>query len=240
MSLADDLERLLEVQARDVALDRLRHRRDTLPERGALSAAEREVAGVVAGLLDLRVRRDALLAEERKFESEASGLQAKAAEVEARMYSGEISSPRELQAMQADVEQLRKHQRSIEGRALDLMEEREPIDEDVAEAEQHELALRDRIAELRASLHAAEGAIDAEAAVEHVARSELTAPIAASLLDEYERCRTRARGVGIARLVGMTCQGCHLTIPSTEVEQIRKSAAAVVAHCDNCGCILVP
>ena len=27
------------------------------------------------------------------------------------MYSGEISSPKELQAMQADVEQLRRHQR---------------------------------------------------------------------------------------------------------------------------------
>ena len=57
----------------------------------------------------------------------------------------------------------------------------------------------------------------------------------------YERCRRNAPGgVGAARLVGLTCQGCHLTIPSTEAERIRKSAEGTVAHCDNCGCILIP
>ena len=50
----------------------------------------------------------------------------------------------------------------------------------------------------------------------------------------------RAQGVGVARLVGGTCQGCHLSIPSTEVERIRKSPEGSVQFCDNCGCILVP
>ena len=40
------------------------------------------------------------------------------------MYSGSVSSPRELQAMQADVEQLRRHQRNLENRELELMEAR--------------------------------------------------------------------------------------------------------------------
>jgi predicted nucleic acid-binding Zn-ribbon protein len=59
------------------------------------------------------------------------------------------------------------------------------------------------------------------------------------VLREYERCRERARGTGIARLVGLTCQGCHLTIPSTEAERIRKQPPDVLSYCDNCGCILV-
>ena len=46
--------------------------------------------------------------------------------------------------------------------------------------------------------------------------------------------------VGVARLVGNTCQGCHLTIPATEVERIKKSAGNPIAFCDNCGAILVP
>jgi predicted nucleic acid-binding Zn-ribbon protein len=42
----------------------------------------------------------------------------------------------------------------------------------------------------------------------------------------------------------MTCQGCHLTIPATEVDRMRRHAAASdgvgeLSFCDNCGCILV-
>ena len=45
----------------------------------------------------------------------------------------------------------------------------------------------------------------------------------------------------MARLVGNTCQGCRLTIPATEVDRIRKAGPdGDVAHCDNCGAILVP
>jgi hypothetical protein len=46
--------------------------------------------------------------------------------------------------------------------------------------------------------------------------------------------------VGAARLVGTTCQGCHLTIPATEVDRIRKAPKGTVEYCDNCGAILVP
>ena len=57
---------------------------------------------------------------------------------------------------------------------------------------------------------------------------------------DYERRRAQNRGAGAARLVGTTCQACHLTIPSTEAEQIRRAAGSVVAYCDNCAAILVP
>jgi predicted nucleic acid-binding Zn-ribbon protein len=40
--------------------------------------------------------------------------------------------------------------------------------------------------------------------------------------------------------VGTTCQGCHLSIPAIEAEQIKRSGGQPLAHCDNCGAILVP
>jgi predicted nucleic acid-binding Zn-ribbon protein len=85
-----------------------------------------------------------------------------------------------------------------------------------------------------------EAEIDQELAGERGARDEIAATVDAALLDDYERCRERARGMGAARLNGNTCQGCHLSIPSVEAERIRKSPPGTVAHCDNCGCILVP
>ena len=56
----------------------------------------------------------------------------------------------------------------------------------------------------------------------------------------YEQCREKANGVGAARLVGSTCQGCHLSIPATEVARVKKAPPGTVEHCDNCGTILVP
>src|SRR5204862_2581048 len=96
-------------------------------------------------------------------------------------------------------------------------------------------------ASARAAVAAQESVIDAEMAHETDARKAVGAGIPANLLALYDRCRAAARGVGVARLVGNTCQGCRLTIPSTEVNRIRKAGPdGDVSHCDNCGAILVP
>jgi len=237
---AAGLEALLELQEHDAALDRLAHRRDGLPERDALSRAEAEAAELATRIRAVTSRHDELSHEERRLGDEASSLRAKAAEVEAKMYSGAVSSPRELQAMQADVDQLRRHERTIEGRELELMETLEPVDRELNELETQRSAAVATVNDVRGALERAEAVIDADMAVEQKARDAIAGQIDPSLVGEYERRRARNRGVGVARLVGSTCQGCHLTIPSTEVERIRRAPEGSVAFCDNCGCILIP
>jgi predicted nucleic acid-binding Zn-ribbon protein len=234
------LDTLLELQTRDTAIDRLRHRRDTIPERAALDAVRTDLTAVEKQLADASERRDEVVGAERKLDDEAGSLEAKAAEVERTMYSGEVTSPRELQMMQADVDQLRRHRSSLEDRELEVMERRETLDAEVGELETRARELQADAARLESALSAAEAEIDEELAGERAARDELAATVDGALLDDYERCRERARGVGAARLNGTTCQGCHLSIPSVEAERIRKSPPGTVAHCDNCGCILVP
>lgn len=235
-----ELEALLTVQEHDGALDRMRHRRATLSERAELARGESEAASLAGRIAGVREQRDVIARDEQRLEDETRNLAEKAADVEAAMYSGTVSSPRELQAMQADVEQLRRHQRNLENRELELMEAREPIDAALVALEAELAALEADLARLRSTLAEAEATIDGEAAAELVARRVAVEGIPAPLLAEYERCRAQARGVGVARLLGNTCQGCHLSIPATEVERIKKSADGSVAHCDNCGCILVP
>lgn len=234
------LDTLLELQDRDTAIDRLRHRRDTLPDRATLDAKRVELAAIASRLDGARARRDEVRREEQRYDDESTALEEKAAEVERRMYSGEVSSPRELQAMQADVDQLRRHRRTLEDRELEFMEQRDLLDAEVAELEQGSASLQAEVDQLAATLIEGERVIDSELSIEIAARDELAAGVDAGLVTDYERCRSRARGVGAARLVGTTCQGCHLSIPSVEAERIRRSPPGTVAHCDNCGCILVP
>jgi predicted nucleic acid-binding Zn-ribbon protein len=235
-----ELEVLLTLQERDTTLERLLHRHQTLPERESLHDAETAAGVVDAQLTTSRAERDKVAREEQQLDDEARSLADKAKEVESRMYSGEISSPKELQAMQADVEQLRKHQGTVENRELELMEVREPLDAGVAELEAKRASVGVDIDRLSAALGAAEAEIIAEMKVERAARDDIASGIDAELVREYERCRALAKGAGVARLVGTTCQGCHLSIPAIEAEQIKRSGGLPIAHCDNCGAILVP
>lgn len=234
------LDQLLLVQGHDTELDRLRHRREALPARSELAAREVDIAARGARVDELRRERDAVLADERRLDDEASSLESRASEVESKMYSGTVSSPRELQAMQADVESLKRHRSEIEDQELEVMERREQLDQDLTVAE-NDLADVEREAQrLREVIAEAEQEIDAEVAAEINARADDAKQIPQQLLADYERRRATNRGAGVARLVGDTCQACHLSLPSTEVERIRRLPEGTVAYCDNCSAILVP
>jgi len=236
-----DLERLLLVQEHDTAIDHLVHRRATLPARESLAEAESATVATRPALDDARSRRDDVVRAVKRLEDEATAASDKAAEVEKTLYSGAVSSPRELQALQADLQQLQRHQRSLEDRELELMEQQEALDAEVAELDTKMAAAVAGADAARAELADREAEIDAEIARETSARGSAAEDVDAALLGDYDRARARAGGVGAARLVGQTCQGCRLTIPRTEVERIkREGASAGVAHCDNCGAILVP
>jgi predicted nucleic acid-binding Zn-ribbon protein len=235
-----DLEVLVLVQDQDTILDQLRHRRASLPVRAELDAALAAVTASRRAAEVLREQSHEVEAEERRLDDEAQSLAAKAKEVDAKLYSGTVTSPRELQALQTDLEMLRRHQREIEDRELERMEARERAEEELAQAEAA-LAARDAdVTRLRADLGAAEAELDAEIEREEAVRAQHASGIPPALVADYERRRAKNRGFGIARLVGDTCQACHLSIPATEVERIRRTGGDPVASCDNCGAILVP
>jgi predicted nucleic acid-binding Zn-ribbon protein len=239
MSLAE-LEQLLAIQARDTTLDQLRHRRATLPERAELEARTAELKTQEIAHADVTRARDQVAAEEKRLDDEARTVEGHAADVDKKLYSGAVTSPRELQAMQADLEMLRRRQSDLEDQELEVMEQRETLDTQQGTLDAVIATLRTEADELRAAIAATEAEIDAEIAVEAEARAGLAAGVAASLLADYEKRRAQNRGTGAARLTGMTCGACHLTIPSTEAERIRRAEGNEIAYCDNCGAILVP
>ena len=235
-----DLAALLRVQERDTGLDRLRYRRSTIPEREAISERRALEAELVARGEGLRRDRDVALVEERRLDDEAQSLARRAKEVDGKLYSGKVSSPRELLDMQADIDQLDRHRAVIEEQELEVMERRETLDTGLTAVETELTGLRAELAELETALAASEAEIDAEIAVEEAARAEEATAVGPELLADFERRRSQNHGAGVALLVGSTCQGCRLSIPATEVDRLRQDPENGVASCDNCGAILVP
>jgi uncharacterized protein len=236
----EELEALLLVQEHDITLDQLRHRREALPERAELALRTSELRAQDADRTNVRERHRVVLAEERRIDDEAQTVGERADEVNKRLYSGTVSSPRELQAMQADIDMLHRRRSDLEDEELEVMEQREALDSELAALDASIDALQITVAQLETAISTSEREIDGEIARETELRADLAKPIVESLLRDYERRRAQNRGAGAARLVGTTCQACHLTIPSTEAEQIRRAAGSEVAYCDNCSAILVP
>jgi hypothetical protein len=235
-----DLAALLRVQERDTGLDRLRYRRSSLPERAAISERRTRETDLDARAGATRRARDETQLEEKRLDDEAQTLARRAKEVDGKLYSGTVSSPRELLDMQADIDQLDRHRAVIEEQELEVMERRETLDTELAALESELEGVRAELGQLEATLHTSEAEIDAEIAVEESARADEVDAVGADLIADFERIRSQNHGAGVALLVGTTCQGCRLSIPAIEADRIRHDPEAGIATCDNCGAILVP
>lgn len=237
--MPDPLQLLLDVQDRDLVADQLRHRHASLPERLALAEQEASVARLDTELAELRERLTTLQRSQKRLEDEIATLEAKAAAENTRMYSGSISAPRELQALQEEIDGLVRRQRSLEDEVLDLLEAAEPLQEEIDRLDLRREALAGEADRVRDLLGAAEAEIDTELASVTAARHELAAALPGDLLTTYERLRERLGGIGVARLEGAQCTGCHLRLPATEVDALRRAAPDAVHFHEECGRILV-
>ncbi|MFM8971359.1 MAG: zinc ribbon domain-containing protein, partial [Actinomycetota bacterium] len=141
---------------------------------------------------------------------------------------------------QADLDMLKRRISEVEDRELDVMGRREELDAVLAEHDAALAAIDAERASLAGAIEAAEGEIDTEIAAEQAERDAGAAVVGAALLADYEERRARNKGSGAARLTGVTCGACHLGIPVSEAEEIRRGGGATAAYCDNCGAILVP
>jgi uncharacterized protein len=233
------LEDLLVVQEHDTAVDRLRHKLETLPEKARLAEVTQALAAVEGSIAEVGGRRDDVVRRQQRHEDELASVEDKIGEVDRRLYSGTVSAPRELQAMQADVASLKRHRSEIEDHVLEAMQDREPLDAEVAALEQRRAGLEVEADELRQAIVDQSKEIDADLAAEVDARAAAAAGIPGDLLSQYERLRASEGGVGAARLVNGRCSGCHLTLPATELDRIRHEAPDAVVLCDQCGRILV-
>jgi hypothetical protein len=230
---------LLAVQEHDTRTDQLNHRIETLPVRSDLAQLEDDVRAVDDQLADAQRRRDELGRSQQRLEDEIASLTERANQAEKQLYSGAVTNPRELQALQDDVASIRRRIGQLEDDELEIMELVEPVDAERTQLTGERERLEAEGARLRAALDEAESELAAQLAAVQAERVAAATEVPDELWPEYDKLRARFGGVGIARLVGSTCQGCHLALPAVEVDRIRKLPLDEAVHCEECGRLLV-
>jgi predicted nucleic acid-binding Zn-ribbon protein len=228
----------LAVQEHDTAADQLEHRKVALPERGELEQAMAQLIALEGQATAIEAQRHELARDQQRLEDEIATISTKAEQHDKALYSGTVSNPRELQAMQDEIAALKRRIGQLEDQELELMERIEPLDADLAKLTGERSDLDGRASALRAAIAEGEVSIDAELVTVRAEREAIAAEVEPDLMAQYDSLRPKLGGIAIARLVGGHCQGCHLALSAVEIDRIRKLPPEEPATCEECGRLL--
>lgn len=235
---AADQRRLLDVQDADTSITQAKHRRANLPVLAHIA----ELTGRAQDLETIRgqalIEVSDIQREVTKAEDDVQSVRARAERDTAKLNSGQ-GTPKDLQALQAELEVLAKRQGALEDIELDAMERLEEAQARVNAAATQAAAIHAQVEELEGQRDAEWAQIDAELVELAAARDLAAQGVDPALLALYEKIRAGSGGVGAARLVAGQCQGCHITINAVERARIDSAADDEVIRCEDCGRILV-
>jgi len=227
-------QRLYRLQLLDTELTEQRSR---LRETQALLGETREVLDARA--LQERTARE--LTEQRTrlkdLEFELQGLNAKISTTAARLYGGEVTNPKELHGLQQDHEYLQRACHKLEDDVLQAMTSLEEREKQAAAASARLADVESRWRTEQARFTKQAEQLQAKVAALSKDRALTAAPLDAETRALYDGLMKKKGGRAVALLVGPTCGGCRVTLPSGKVQQVRRGLE--LSTCTNCERILV-
>ncbi|MDT3398710.1 C4-type zinc ribbon domain-containing protein [Streptomyces sp. B1866] len=234
-----DQIRLLDVQALDLRLTQLAHKRRTLPEHAEIETLTADLAALRALLVAAQTEEGDTAREQAKAEQDVEQVRQRAARDQKRLDSGAVTSPKDLESLQHEIASLARRQSDLEDIVLEVMERRESAQERITELTGRVESLEAKVADATARRDAAAREIDEETASVTQERATTAAALPADLLKLYDKLREQQGGVGAARLYQRRCEGCRLELNITEINDLRAAPADAVVRCENCRRILV-
>lgn len=230
------LEDLLDLQVVDLEIDRLLHRRQSLPELELYRAAHEQVAALDARLAEEEGGLRQLSLDGDKAQGELDLAEQKLAREERRLYAGGLSA-REAEAMRLEVESLRRHVSEREDQILEMLGTREEVEAQVAALREQRTAAQAEKDRLDGAIQSEWRVIDADLARAEGRKRDVVPLIDADLLALYEELRPHKEGVAVGRLAEGVCGGCHLRLTAAEQVQVAREYPPRCLHCRR---ILVP
>jgi predicted nucleic acid-binding Zn-ribbon protein len=230
-------DRLLDLQELDLTVGRLGARRRELEDESEAQAAGERAGQAGERLGSLRLALDSIVREQSRLEAEADSLERKVQAEQRRLYDGSVANPKELEAIQHELANLRQRKTRVEDDVLSQMERREDLESRLPAMEKELAEARQRADEVAISATRELEEIARELAERGTEREALVSQIDEELVELYEDLRAAKKGVGAARLVDGVCQGCHQKLSAMELDRIKRAEG--IRRCEYCRRILV-
>lgn len=161
----------------------------------------------------------------------------KAETVDQRLYSGQVTNPKELQDMQDEIASLKRRRSKLEDEMLEAMIEVEAGQQKLAEAR---TGLENTVAQwqdAQQDLIRKRDILTEELARLREQRTATKSDVEPQNLDLYKRMYRSKQGQVVSQLKDATCQYCGVGQTTQTVQKVRQARDLVT--CENCGRILV-
>lgn len=227
----------LALQDIDTALDVISHKRPRLPEVIAHQEATAALAALRAQMAAAQQRIDAAQAAIEAAEHAAADLTKKRTRLEAQLKT--VIAPREAEALMHEIETINGHRGELDDQELTALEEQADGEAALLSLSDLVPVQEDLVAATKAELDTVYAAVDAQVADLGQQRADLVEGLGAEASALYERVRKQFGGVGVARLEGSHCSGCHMDLSPRELDIVKAVPADTLAECPQCGRIIV-
>lgn len=230
---------LLDLQGLDTKLLQLSHKRSGLPEITAAQDLEVELGSIKMRLVAAQTEASDLKLNQLKAEADVEQVVVRARRDQERLDSGAVSAAKELERLQHEIGTLAKRQAELEDIELEIMQAYENAQQAVTDLLANEIEITQKLAAATQTRDELFADIDFEINAVTIQRNEIASNLPTDLISLYDKIRADQGGVGAALIHRGSCQGCHITIDTQEIDQIRNMPADAIARCDQCRRILV-
>lgn len=231
--------KLLDLQAVDSRLDLLAHRLTHLPAGVAVLELTERREDLSTQHGRLRTEIEDLGREQRKADADVEQVKSRRTRNRERIDAGQVGDPRQLQAMQHEVETLDKRISDLEDVELEVMERLEAAQALLADLAAQIAALDAEIADQTVVRDAATADITRERTEGEAERVTLAADVPDALIALYDKLRAQLGGVGAGAIQHKRCSGCRLDIGAAELARFASAPSDEVLRCEECNRILV-
>ncbi|MGW5645129.1 zinc ribbon domain-containing protein [Saccharopolyspora sp. NPDC003752] len=228
--------RLLDLAEADAELNRVEHRRRTLPELEQIGQAEGEVRAKRDELVVAQTAFSDLDREVKRLENEVDQVRARERRDRDLMAAG--ASAKQLEDLEHELQTLARRQGILEDEQLEVMEQREALETNVTKSREAVAAAEERLADIQSRRDEALADLEVAETRRKTERDLITKAMPADLLALYERIRAQ-RGVAAGLLQGARCGACRIELDRSALTEVREAAADDVVRCEECGAILV-
>ena len=226
---------LLELSRIDLQLRRNQKSIDEITRGDEVLAQRQLLLANSERLLVARNELDALELELVRAETDLNLVETRIAKDEQLLQQS--SNQKDVQGIQSQLQALAKRRGELEDAELVLLERKDEISASLQSINDERAEIQAVLATLETQQTAGLAKLTSGQQLLREDRARNLSQLSSELAEHYEKLF--ARGVGVGRLDGLVCDACGMTLGGDSLESVRNTPADELAHCGECGAILV-
>jgi predicted nucleic acid-binding Zn-ribbon protein len=228
-------ETLLDLSRIDLQLRRNQKLINEINEAAAVQAARQQLLVNSESLLTVRNRLDELSLELGRAEVDLNLVEGRIERDQARLQQS--SNQKDIQGIQSELQSLQKRKSELEEAEIVLLERKDELNRELAAVQNERDGLQKRLTVLEDEQTSGLAKLNSGQQLLREDRARGLGQLSAELAEHYEKLF--AKSIGVGRLDGLICDACGMTLSGDSIDAIKNTPIDELAHCGECGAILV-